>query len=377
MNNSSDSYFLSERSYLVETSEIRKVFQMASSMKNPKDLSIGQPCFPVPEEVKEAMIQAIRDNKNNYTETQGIMPLREAISQRYAKHNIDIHVDNIQISTGVASLLLLLYNIIFDPGDQVLLLDPYFLIYETLNQFHKLDTLYLPENFTEHDVQALIASKRIQNLKAIIFSSPSNPTGKILSRQQIQLLGKLATDHQALLVSDEIYSSYDYDNKFIHCASLFPDKTITLDGFSKSHSMTGLRVGFAVAPQNLQYIIERMSALQQYSIVCAPHPAQWGAVKALEIPIHDQINKMRQKRDLVLSYLKNVTTFPNPEGAFYVFPTIFEDSQLFITKAIKHDLLVVPGYIFSKNRKTIRISYAQDDSILEEGLKLFCELLHK
>ncbi len=368
--------FLSERIHHIDTSEIRRVFDLAKKIKNVKDLSIGQPDFPVPQAVKEELIKAIRENKNAYSQTQGILPLREALSKKYHSRGISISPENIVISTGVASVLFLLFQTIFNKKDKILLIDPYFLIYQSLVDYHQLNAFYLPENFSREDIDQLITQNNIDGLKAIVFASPSNPTGKILSREQISLLGQLAEKNNALLISDEIYEAFDYDGLFMHTASLFPKRTLTLSGFSKSYAMTGLRVGYLAAPLSLSMVVEKIAALQQHSIVCSPQPAQWAALKALDTPISKEIELMKGRREIVFKALEGVVSFSShPDGAFYVFPIIPQNSKEFTRRAIERELLIVPGYIFSRNQNTVRISYAQNETILKEGLKIFCELI--
>ena len=282
-------------------------------------------------------------------------PLREALSDHYAQRNIQFHPENIVVSTGVASVLFLLFEVLFNPNDSILLIDPYFLIYQSLANYHQLNVEYLPEHFTATDIEKLKHSSNFKNLKAIIFATPSNPTGKIFEQQQLQQLAQLSDESGALLISDEIYSAYDYENKFTHTASLHPEKTLTLNGFSKSHAMTGLRVGYIAAPMQLSEITEKIATLQQHSIVCSPQPAQWGAVTALQTPIDNELIIMKRKRSIVLSALKKKVNFTNPDGAFYVFPSIPCKGQDFVREAIKRELLIVPGYIFSRNAYQVRI----------------------
>jgi aspartate/methionine/tyrosine aminotransferase len=209
----------------------------------------------------------------------------------------------------------------------------------------------------------------------ILFASPSNPTGKILDRDQLVLLSKLAAKHDAVIASDEIYCAFDYEKKHISMASIDPERTLTLNGFSKSHAMTGLRVGYLAAPQNYAEVVQKMVTLQQYTMVCSPHAMQWGAITALKTGIDEELKFMRKRRDLVFGILSKVTKLPFPDGAFYVYPDVPIDSAEFVTQAIERRLLLVPGYIFSANRKSIRISYATREDILEEGSQIFATMI--
>lgn len=369
---------LATRIHGIDTSEIRKVFDLAAKIKNPLNLSIGQPDFPVPQPVKDAIAKALTDNKTGYTPTAGLPELREAICAYLEKKTTFRYApEHVIVSTGVASILFLLFQAIVDPGDAVLLLDPYFLIYPALVKYHSALQYTVPEDFGSTEIAALKEKLRLdgKRLKLIIFASPSNPTGKILSRTQLQLLSQLAEEHDAVIASDEIYAAFDYENRHVSMAELSAQRTLTLNGFSKSHAMTGLRVGYLAAPQAYAAIVQKMVTLQQYTMVCAPHAVQYGAITALSTNIDVELQTMRRRRDLVVGYLRKVTTLPYPDGAFYVYPAIPIDSADFVAQAIEQRLLLVPGYIFSANRKSIRISYAVREETLEEGCAIFCRMV--
>ncbi len=367
---------LNQSIHNIDTSEIRKMFDLAAKIERPLNLSIGQPDFPVPEPVREAMIKAVRDNLNSYTPTAGILPLRQAIAEKWRTHNgFTVEPENIIVSTGVASILFLLFQAIIDPGDDILLVDPYFLIYPALLKYQQANLHTIPENFTAADIDHLLASG--VKYKAIIFSTPSNPTGKIFEREQLAQLVRLAQSTGAVLVSDEIYEVFDYENKFVSTASLYPEGTLTLNGFSKSHAMTGIRVGYLGAPANLAPIVQKMATLQQYSVVCAPQPGQWAAITALQTPVVEEMKLMRRRRDLVAGLLKGVARYPSPDGAFYIFPEVPIESRQFAEAAIAERLLIVPGYIFSAHSRNVRISYAQKEEILEEGVQIFRRLVER
>lgn len=370
--------FLSERIHGIDTSEIRKVFDLAAKIKNPLNLSIGQPDFPVPQPVKDAMVQAITDNRSGYTPTAGLIQLREAIGAFLSpKIGYDTNPENVIVSTGVASILFLLFQTVIGKGDAVLLIDPYFMIYPALVKYHEGRQYTIPEHFGEAEVNTLRETLKRDNvkLKLIMFASPSNPTGKILKREQLQLVSQIASENDAIIASDEIYAAMDYEKTHISMASLDPERTLTLNGFSKSHAMTGLRVGYLAAPERFAPIVQKMVTLQQYTMVCSPHAMQWGAIIALKTPIEAELATMRKRRDLVYGILSKVTKLPYPDGAFYVYPDVPIDSAEFVTQAIERRLLLVPGYIFSANRKSIRISYATREDILEEGAHIFCKMV--
>lgn len=367
-------HYLSQNAARIDSSEIRKLFDLAKDLKEPIDLSIGQPDFPVPVAVKEAMIKAVRDDKNFYTQTQGILPLREALCEKWqAEQNISIQPEHVLVSAGVASILYLLFEALFDEGDELLLIDPSFVIYPSLAKMKNLKVRYLSEEFGESDIDELLEDSTFSP-KAVVFATPSNPTGRILLRNQIEGLARYAEKTGALLVSDEIYQAFDYEGKFFSAASILPDQTISLGGFSKSHAMTGLRVGYMGVSAALSALLNKVAAMQQYSVVCASQPAQWAALEALKTPLDKEFALMKSRRDLTINALKGKVNYPSPDGAFYIFPEVPIDSREFVKEAIKRSLLVVPGHIFSQKPNHVRISYAQKDELLQKGLDIFLQL---
>lgn len=363
-------FLFSERMKYIDTSQIRKMFDLAQKLKNPINLSIGQPHFPTPEPIIESLQKALKDGKTSYTMTQGIKELREKITEKfYNKNHIKTSPDNILVSSGVSSLLILLFLAMIDPEDEVLLIEPAFLIYRGLTSFFRAKEILLNQHFTKEDIEKLTFKK----LKLIIYSSPSNPTGYILNQEQIQLLAELAEKTGALLVSDEIYELFDYDNKFISAGSIYP-KTLTLMGFSKSYSMTGLRLSAATGPTN---VIKAMTTLQQYTIVCAPAPVQYAGITALDIDITHYVNYYKENRDILKESLKSLTEFYVPDGAIYLFAKVpsKHDDLSFCEKAIQEkELLIVPGRIFTNQNNWVRISFAVDREILYRGIESLKEL---
>ncbi len=363
------SNILSERMKRIDSSAIRRAFDLALKLKEPINLSIGQPHFPTPPQIISALEKAVRDKKTAYTQTQGILELRTAMAQKFLEKNkFEVEPSSILVSGGLAALIELLFMACLDKGDKILLTDPCFLIYSSLANFFGAEIYRVPENFTSQELEALPPA----NFKLIITTSPSNPSGYILTKEQILLLGNLADKSGAILVSDEIYELYDYDKKFISPASLYP-KTLTLSGFSKSYSMTGLRLGVAAGPKE---IISAMTILQQYTIVCAPAPVQYAGIEALQTDMSEYIQAYKKNRDFCVSKLGNKLKFTFPSGAFYIFAEIPEVDDVFIERAIhEKNLILVPGSIFSLSKKFIRISYACEMNTLERGLQALLELL--
>ena len=354
----------------IDSSTIRKMFDMAKELKDPINLSIGQPHFSTPPQIKDAIAKAIQDGHTAYSPSQGLLPLREALAQKLQKKNkISAHPDHILVSSGVASLIQLLFMTCVEKGDPIVLTDPNFLIYNSLASYFGADVSYIPENFQDEDIQQL----EKKPFKLIIISNPSNPSGYIFDKKQMASIVRLAEANNSLLVSDEIYEGYDYDKKFMSIARLYP-QTLTLSGFSKSYSMTGLRLGSAYGPPPL---IQAMTKLQQYTIVCAPTPVQYGGIEALGTDMSSYVEDYQKKRDFALEKLSPHLDFSYPSGAFYIFAKIPERDEDFVQKAIQEkQLLLVPGRIFSHSSQNyIRLSYGVEKNTLERGLEALLELL--
>lgn len=362
--------WISTRSRAFDSSGIRKVFDLAAKLKDPINLSIGQPDFDVPEPVKAACIEAIQAGRNTYSLTQGVTPLREKLKQeidtRYGHSNRDVFV-----SSGTSGGLVLSMLSMVDPGDEVIIFDPYFVMYPPLVQLVGgkpviIDT-YPDFRIDVDRVKAAITPRT----KLILFNSPSNPTGVTPSLAEVRALADLAAKHNIALISDEIYSQFCYDDKLASPADFNPN-TIVIDGFSKSHAMTGWRVGWVHGPSE---IIQTMIKIQQYSFVCAPQPAQWAALAAMDLDLASYQASYKHKRDMVMDGLKEYFEFVKPGGAFYLFPKApWGTGSEFVQKAIERGILMIPGNIFSQHNTHFRISYAAPDATLERGIKALVEL---
>jgi aspartate aminotransferase len=362
--------WIADRTRYCDSSGIRKVFDLAASMKNPINLSIGQPDFDVPAEVQQAAVDAIHARKNGYAQTQGMAVLREELAARVAKQFG--HSDrDVFVTSGTSGGLVLVMLATVNPGDEVILFDPAFVMYESLIRLVggvpvAIDTY--PDFHVDVDrVRAAITPRT----KAILFNSPANPTGVTATTDEIRELAQLAAERNVLLVSDEIYSLFQYDGPFVSPAEFNP-QTLVIDGFSKSYGMTGWRVGFAHGPKD---VIGQMIKLQQYTFVCAPQPFQWAAAAALDVDMQEHIDVYRGKRDWLLGQLSGDYEIARPGGAFYMFPKApWGTASEFVTKAIANELLIIPGGIFSHRDTHFRISYAANDETLKRGAEVLKRL---
>jgi len=208
--------------------------------------------------------------------------------------------------------------------------------------------------------------------KAIIFNSPGNPTGVVASEAEVRGLAELAAERNVVLISDEIYRAFCYDRPFISPAKYNP-QTLVVDGFSKTYGMPGWRLGFAHGPSA---IIHEMTKLQQYSFVCAPQPMQWAGAVAMDVDMTPHIEAYRRKRDMLVAGLADKYEVVQPGGAFYVFPRApWGTATEFVASAIEqHQLLIIPGNVFSRRDTHFRISYAAADAVIERGIEALRKL---
>jgi aspartate/methionine/tyrosine aminotransferase len=362
--------WIADRTASFDSSGIRKVFDLAAKMKDPINLSIGQPDFDVPDEVQAACVEAIHSRKNAYSQTQGIAPLRQRLTDQIRSDFA--HTDReVLVTSGTSGGLVLTMLALVNPGDEVIYFDPFFVMYPALVKLAggvpvAIDTY--PD--FQIDVQR-VADAITDRTKLILINSPANPSGVSATAQQLRDLAELAKERNVVLVSDEIYSRFQYDEPFVSPAQ-YNEQTIVIDGFSKSHAMTGWRVGYVHGPAEL---IAPMTKMQQFTFVCAPQPAQWGALRAMDVDLSDYVDDYRRKRDLIVDGLAEDYELAKPTGAFYAFPKAPQGlGSDFVARAIANNLLIIPGKIFSQYDTHFRISYAASDETLHRGIEVLRRL---
>ena len=362
--------WIAQRSLSFDSSGIRKVFDRAAAMTNPINLSIGQPDFDVPEPIQQAAIEAIQSKKNGYSVTQGIAPLREKLQgQIDAEYG---HADRkLAITSGTSGGLMLAILSLVNPGDEVIIFDPYFVMYTALVKMAGgvpvlVDT-YPDFRIDANKVEAALTPKT----KMILHNSPANPTGAVASEEEVKALAELAAKHKIALISDEIYREFCYEQPLISPAK-YNDQTIVIDGFSKTYGVTGWRLGHAHGPAE---IIETMMKLQQYTFVCAPQPAQWAGIAALDVDMSSYVKSYQARRDQLLNGLKDLYDITVPGGAFYMFPRVpWGTGTEFVNQAIENNLLIIPGNIFSQADTHFRISYAATPETIDRGIEVLRKL---
>ena len=362
--------WIADRMTKIEASGIRKAFDMAKSMKDPINLSIGLPDFDVAAPVKAAAIEAIERGHNAYTVTQGIPELRNRLQAGVEAEFA--HADRqVLVTSGTSGGLLLALCSVVNPGDEVVLFDPYFVMYNNLVALAG-GTSVVVDTYPDFRIDPeRVAAALTPRTKCVVVNSPANPTGVVATAGEMRALAKLCRERNVLLISDEVYRAFCYDAPFASPAA-WNDEVLVVDGFSKSHGMTGWRLGFAHGPGRL---IQEMAKLQQFSFVCAPSLAQYAGVVALDQELSAQVDAYRRKRDAVVAALSEDFELATPAGAFYAYPRApWGTATEFVAEAIRHNLLIIPGNVFSRRDTHFRISYAVDDATLNRGLDVLRNL---
>jgi aspartate aminotransferase/aminotransferase len=365
--------WIAERMRHIEASGIRKVFELSKSLHDPVNLSIGQPHFDVPESIKAAAKAAINRGANGYTVTQGIPELRAkvkaAVEKRY--HHPD---RELLVTSGTSGGLVLALLCTVNPGDEVLIFDPYFVMYPHLIHLAggtpiAVDT-YPDFRIDLDKVRAALTPRT----KVMIVNSPGNPTGVLYTRQELRQLAELCQERGILILSDEIYSAYCYDGEFCSPAE-FNEDVLVFDGFSKAYGMTGWRLGYAHGPRP---IIEEMTKLQQFTFVCAPSMVQHAGIVAWDFDYSGLVTDYHRKRDRFYDGLKDRFELVKPAGAFYAFPKApWGTGTEFVTEAIRNGLLTIPGSTFSRRDTHFRLSFSAENAILDRGIEILNRLARR
>lgn len=383
---------LSARANSIDVSGIRRVFELGARLKDPINLSIGQPDFPVPDAMKRAAIHAIEHDRNGYTLTQGVPELRERISRRLLDDlgwRAPGDELGLIVTSGTSGALMLAALALLNQGDECIIPDPYFVLYPNLAKLTGATAVlcdtYPDFRMTAERVEPLLTERT----KFVIMVSPANPTGVVTPGRQCGELLELCRSRGVLLIADEIYDEFIFDearepapNNASRRAAPSPARfpgaerdVLVIRGFGKTYGCTGWRMGFAAGPR---LVLDAMARIQQYSFVCAPSIAQWGCVPAFECDMSGEIADYAKRRDLVLEKLSPVTEVVRPGGSFFAFvriPTrLGLTGQEFAERCIDRNLLVIPGNAFSSHDTHIRLSFAVNRQKLTDGLDILAEM---
>ncbi len=367
-----DPFRYSERLQNIRPSGIRKFFELGLSMKNPIDLSIGQAHFDTPDVVKQAAQKAIADGRNRYTVTQGIPDLREKLKARYAARFGDVSGDDVMVTCGVSGGLMLTFLAMLNPGDEVLIPDPYFIMYKHLATMVSASAVTYDTYPDFRPTAQRIRERITPRTRLIIVNSPSNPTGYAMTEADARELAALADSTGIPLISDEIYEDFMYGARHVSPRE-FTRSCIVLSGASKSLGMPGWRIGWMLSPRELS---EKMYGLQQFSFVCAPAPLQWGALAGIDLDFSQHRADYLAKRDFVFEGIRGRYSCVRPGGSFYMFPEVPKGAKLdtFIEACIKRELLVVPGTACSDRASHFRLCFAATDEKLRKAVTILNEI---
>jgi aspartate/methionine/tyrosine aminotransferase len=386
---------LAPRTRTLQTSGIRRVFDLGATLKDPINLSIGQPEFPVPPAIRRAAIDAIEAGENGYTLTTGIPSLRHKIAHRIVS-DLGWPADTgepgssvaVMVTTGTSAALLLSMLALLGEGDEIIVPDPYFVAYPNMpilagGKAVLCDT-YPDFRMTAARIEKCITART----KAVLIDSPSNPCGVVLTSAECRDILDLCRAKGVVLLSDEIYDEFCFahareqsaDGRMVNPSpGRFPgahEDVLVIRGFGKTYGCTGWRLGYVAGPARL---VQEIAKLAQYSYVCAPTPLQRGAEAAFGVDMTETVARYAKRAAMVCDRLGAVTRVVRPGGAFYVFAEAggkagLTGQQLF-EKAVERNVLTIPGNVFSARDSHIRISIAATDDRLERGVGVLADIL--
>ncbi len=372
--------FVSDKIKNIKPSGIRKFFDIANSIEDCISLGVGEPDFETPWHITEEGIYSLEQGRTFYTSNQGLPELREEIAKwNKRKYNLDYSKDEVIITCGGSEAIDIALRATLNPGDEVIILEPNYVCYEPdiiLAGGVPIKIKLKNENefrLTPEELESVITPKT----KILLMNYPNNPTGAIMAKEDLEKISKVIIKHDLLVITDEIYSELTYEGKHFSIGALpgMRDRTITINGFSKTYSMTGWRLGYVMGPR---VIIDQVKKIHQFVVMSAPTISQYAGLEALRNGDND-IERMKKEYDKRRKYLLKefdrlgLPCF-EPKGAFYIFPDIRKynmSSEEFATELLnKEHVVVVPGTAFGDSGEGfVRISYAYSLDALKEAIK--------
>lgn len=371
---------LSKKIVGVQPSGIRKFFDVANEMKDAISLGVGEPDFDTPWRIREEGIFSLEKGRTFYSSNAGLKELRQEIC-KYTKRKIQVEYDpmtEVVVTVGGSEAIDIAMRCMLDPGDEVLIPQPSYVSYLPCAVMADGVPVVIPLKYenefklTVEDLEGKVTSKT----KILVMPFPNNPTGSIMTREELEPIAKFVEDHDLYVLSDEIYSELTYGTEHVSIASLpgMKERTIMINGFSKGFAMTGWRLGYACGPH---VIIEQMIKMHQFAIMCAPTNSQYAAIEGLR-HCEDEVQQMRnaynqRRRYLVNEFAKMKLECFEPFGAFYIFPSIKEfgmTSEEFAMRFLEEEkVAVVPGSAFGESGEGfLRVSYAYSLEDLKEAI---------
>ncbi len=380
---------ISQKCAKLKPSGIRKFFDIAATMDNVISLGVGEPDFTTPWAIRQAAITTLEKRKTVYTANSGLLELRRSICG-YINKKLGVSYDpehEVIVTVGGSEAIDLGIRALVDPGDEVIIVEPCFVCYAPIVEL--TGGIPVIVETKEEDGFKLTAEalkeKITDKTKLLIFPFPNNPTGAIMTKEDIEPIAEVLRGTNILVLSDEIYAELTFEGKHFSITQLegMQERTLLVNGFSKAFAMTGWRLGYIAGPEP---IIKQMLKIHQYAIMCSPTVSQYAAVEALRSCDHEVENMMNEyniRRRWLVNALNEIgLTCFDPQGAFYVFPSIKISgltSQQFCEQLLeKHRVAVVPGDAFGKcGEGYIRISYAYSLKHLMEAVERISEFINE
>lgn len=380
---------LSKNSQLIKPSAIRKMFNKAMEYERVISFTLGEPDFTASENIVEAGCRAIREGKTKYSANAGILPLRETIS-RVMKKEMGIFYNpehEITITTGAMGALYLTLKSILNPGDEVIICEPYWTNYiQQVKMCDGVPKLVVCKEENDFMINVEDLEKSItERTRAVILNMPSNPTGSVLDHKTLVGIAEIAKKYDLLVLSDEVYQKIVYDDvehESIACIKGMRERTVVINSFSKGYAMTGWRVGYACGPE---WLIGNITKLQENVAACAAMPCQYAALEALNGSqefSQKMVEQYKARRDVVVERINAIKgmSCKAPKGTFYAFVNIKGvglTSEEFANRLLEEkQVVVVPGTAFGEGGEGyIRMSYATSMELIKEGLDLIEEFV--
>lgn len=348
-------------------------FAKAKGLANPIDLSIGVPYGEMTPAGRDAAVKALQAGKTTYTPAGGLVDLRAVVAQKLRQRNhIAATTDTTIITAGVSAGLFLAMAAILDPGDEIIIPDPFFLAYRELAVLLDAKPVFL-DTYPSFDLDIERLTQLISpRTKAVLINSPNNPAGTVYGRETLKSLAAVCRKHDLIVISDEVYEDFVFAGEHVSIGSMY-QPTITLNGFSKNHAMTGLRIGYA---HSTPEIIAAMTELEQFVFFSNSSVAEHAAKAVLGVSTEPAMQHYAKNREYIMEHLNPAYTYSGSMGSFFFFikhPTL--NGREVAEKALAEQLVVIPGDLFSLKTTHFRVSYATSLNNLAAGIDILNKLI--
>ncbi|CAJ37840.1 pyridoxal phosphate-dependent aminotransferase [Methanocella arvoryzae] len=358
----------------VEESATLRIADLTNELKKRgKDIlsfSLGEPDFDTPRHIVDAANEAMSTGKTHYAPSAGIPELRDAIAAKLKNDNaIDVTGKDIIVTPGAKQAIFEACFGVLNKGDEAILLEPSWVSYDACIKMSEAKTVWVKSN-EDGSIPADFGKHITKKTRMVILNSPNNPSGAVLTKKDLQHVADLAVDHDFYVLSDEIYEKISYGEKHYSIGSMIPDRTITVNGFSKAYAMAGWRIGYVTAPKP---VFKNLLKVQQHTISSPTTFVQYGALAALngsQDCVTEMVKQFKARRDVVMKGLKDIgLECPTPEGAFYAYPKVDGNSEKIAEGLLDAGVGLTPGSAFGPDSNDhLRMSYASSMEQIVEGL---------